>query len=244
MNRHKSKRVLLGVDADFSPATQRALRAASELCLCMSSPFSFIIVTVIPFEQTVATNPGMYVGQVLPLAATAAQQAEAEQLVQQVTEILVQQGIEEKAIQSIVRVGLPAEEIAKVAREAQADLIVVGSQGNSLKEKLRRFFFGSTSRLVLELAPCPVMIVNPPSVMHPRHLVEWYEVAIINYLKEHTGTLMVFTAQLVAEKFLPPTSDAPGRKEIAAAALALEQLASSGMLYRRDIEGELLYVND
>ncbi len=244
MNRHKSKRVLLGVDADFSPATQRALHTVSELFVCMSPPISLIVLTVIPIEQTVMTNPGMYVGQMLPLAVTSEQRADAEQLVLQVTHLLEQQGVSEHSVQGLVRVGLPAEEIARVAHERKVDLIVVGSQGASLKEKLRRFLFGSTSRLVLELASCPVMIVNPPRLTQPRHLVEWYQLAIMQYLQEHTGRFTVFTVQQVACEFLPAAKNTPGRKEIAAAAQALERLANCGMLYRRDIEGERRYIND
>ena len=44
--------------------------------------------------------------------------------------------------------------------------------------------------------------------------------------------------------FVPPNKKKAGRKEIAAATLALEALSGSGVLCRHDIKGELRYVND
>jgi len=41
-----------------------------------------------------------------------------------------------------------------------------------------------------------------------------------------------------------PNKKAPGRKERAAAILALEELARNGVLCRHDVKGELRYVND
>jgi hypothetical protein len=88
------------------------------------------------------------------------------------------------------------------------------------------------------------MIVTLPRTAPPGDLVTWYEQAITAYLQEHTNSLTVFTPHEVAQKFAPPRKKAPGRKEIAAAALALEQLASTGILCRHDVKGELRYVND
>ena len=55
------------------------------------------------------------------------------------------------------RVGIasPAEEIVDAAQSAQ--LVVVGTRGRG---GFRGLFLGSTSRAVLEVAPCPVMVVH------------------------------------------------------------------------------------
>ena len=54
----------------------------------------------------------------------------------------------------------PARSIANAAREAQADLIVLGSRGNSPTVSL---LLGSVGQRLVKLAPCPVMSVpNPP----------------------------------------------------------------------------------
>ena len=81
-------------------------------------------------------------------------------------------------------------------------------------------------------------------MLYPTDLIAWYEEAITAYLQEHTNSLTVFTPREVAQKFVPPRKKTPGRKEIAAATLALEKLASSGVLCRHDVKGELRYVND
>jgi hypothetical protein len=63
-------------------------------------------------------------------------------------------------------------------------------------------------------------------------------------MSEHSGSLQVFTSPQVAHQFIPPRHKANGRKELAAATLALEELARNGILCRHDVKGELKYVND
>ena len=112
---------------------------------------------------------------------------------------------------------------------------------------MRRFFAGSISRRILDLAVCPVLVVvppTPPQMKKPRDLVKWYEESITRYLQEHTGDLTVFTPHEVALTFAPSPQKEPGRKEEAAAILALEQLARGGLLCRHDVKGEMRYVND
>ncbi|MEA1889525.1 MAG: universal stress protein [Pseudomonadota bacterium] len=62
--------------------------------------------------------------------------------------------------QTMVRSGKPVDEILRVAREIDADLIVVGSHGTSLA---KRFLLGSVSDRVFEYAPCSVLIVKKKS---------------------------------------------------------------------------------
>lgn len=56
-----------------------------------------------------------------------------------------------------IREGEPSEEINRVARQENADLIVVGRRNLS---KFRRWFEGSTSETILREAPCSVLIVQ------------------------------------------------------------------------------------
>lgn len=55
-----------------------------------------------------------------------------------------------------VRVGVPHNTIAEYAREAKIDLVVIGSHARGI---VKRIFLGSTSKAVLESAPCPVLMV-------------------------------------------------------------------------------------
>ena len=49
--------------------------------------------------------------------------------------------------------------LVRLAHERDAQAIVVGAHGHS---RLERLFLGSTSRHVVEHAPCPVLVVRPP----------------------------------------------------------------------------------
>ncbi len=56
-----------------------------------------------------------------------------------------------------VRVGKPYEEIIQVAIEQQSDLAVLGVRGRSAADLA---IFGSTTHRVLQLGPCPVLVVQ------------------------------------------------------------------------------------
>lgn len=239
-----NKRILLGVDASISPATQHALHKVSEFIQEAAPQLHVILLNVIPVPYMTAPMLGMHVAQAIPLSATLEQRYQAEETLHRARTELQQRGIAPTQIEELIRVGAPADEIVKAARELHTDFIVIGSRGDSLKEKMRRFLTGSISRRVLELAPCPVMIVVSPKTSTPTDLVSWYEEAITGYLREHTGSLTVFTSREVAKLFAPPSKRKPGRKEIAAAVLALEHLSRNGILCRHDVKGELRYVND
>jgi nucleotide-binding universal stress UspA family protein len=239
-----NKRILLGVDADLSPTTQSALRAIGELIEQGAPQIHLILLNVIPLTQVVTMHPGMYVGQVLPLAPTSSQQAQAEDVLRKARLLLQQQGISLEHVEGIVRTGAPADEIVKAARELQVHFIVVGTRGDAFRQRVRRFFIGSISRRVLQLAPCPVIIVAAPRPSSEADLLSWYVDAIKRYLTEHPDALSVFTPEQAARQFAPPTKNNLGPKEIAAASRALEQLANTGLLCRHQVQGELRYVND
>lgn len=244
------KPILLGVDAALSPSTQYALHTVSTLLEQSVPHVSLVLLTIIPLSHVVAANPGLYAGQIIPVEVTPTQRKQAEEAIQKAHALLQQQGIPAECITGIVRIGVPADEIIRTANELQAGMIVLGSRGDSFRHRLQRLLFGSISHRVLRLASCPVLIVVPPrqpyavSPKPPGDLVSWYETAITRYLSEHTGTLQVFTPHDVASRFVPPPKKTPQRKEIAAATLALENLARNGILFRHDVKGEMRYVND
>ncbi len=60
-----------------------------------------------------------------------------------------------------IRVGSPDVEIAQVASDIGADLIVVGTHGN---RGLDRLLLGSVAESLVRNAPCPVLIWRPKSV--------------------------------------------------------------------------------
>jgi nucleotide-binding universal stress UspA family protein len=57
-----------------------------------------------------------------------------------------------------LRLEAPAEEIAQIAADLDADLIVMGTHG---RRGLSRLLLGSVAEAVVRLAPCPVFVVRP-----------------------------------------------------------------------------------
>ena len=60
-----------------------------------------------------------------------------------------------------VGIGSAADEIATVARELEAHLVIVGTHG---RRGLSRMLLGSTAEGVVRMAPCPVLVVRPREV--------------------------------------------------------------------------------
>lgn len=61
------------------------------------------------------------------------------------------------AVEEIVAVGKPHRQIARIARERRADLIVLGAHGSNALDSL---IFGSTAQAVVRMASCPVLTVH------------------------------------------------------------------------------------
>lgn len=240
-----NKCILLGVDAPLSPATRQAIRTIKELIGPLAPQVRLVLLHVIPIPYVTSPALGMYSGQIQPGLATAEQRMEAEKVLAVVRSSFQEAACDSLRVEICIRLGSPADELLKVARETRADLVIVGSRGNQLWECVRRFFMGSKSRQVLRGATCPVMIVTLPCAEKPVDMATWYEEAITRYLNEQPGGLTVLTPAEVAQLFVPPNAKRePGRKEQAAALRALEHLARTGVLCRHDIQGEMRYVND
>src|ERR1700730_3250861 len=146
-----NKRILLGIDVNISATTRQALRSITELMESAAPHLHVVLLTVIPVPYMATPSLGMYTGQMLPTGMTLEQRNEAETMLHKVQEELQDKGIAPEQIETLVRVGLPADEIVKAAKELHVSFIVVGSHGDSAGQKLRRFLVGSTSRRVLQL---------------------------------------------------------------------------------------------
>jgi nucleotide-binding universal stress UspA family protein len=70
-------------------------------------------------------------------------------------------GLEQQAVGLHVRWGKPAREIAQLAKDVAADLIVVGA---SKAPHLKQMFVGSVTERLLTAAPCPVLVAGPMPV--------------------------------------------------------------------------------
>ncbi|MGH2506285.1 MAG: universal stress protein, partial [Ktedonobacteraceae bacterium] len=198
-----NKCIVLGVDAPLSPATQQAIRTIKDLIGPLSPRLILLHVISIPHAASPAL--GMYAGQQMETTAvTAEQRQEAEKVLDAVRSSLQEQAQNSPPIEIYIRLGSPAEEVSRVAQEMHADLVIVGCRGNAVSERIRRFFLGSKSHKILQLAPCPVLIVSLQQAKRPTDLVAWYEEAITLYLREHTGRLTIFTVAQLLRLFASP----------------------------------------
>ena len=66
--------------------------------------------------------------------------------------------------QPVLLVGNPDEEIVRVAKEMEADLIVIGSHGY---RGIGRLLLGSTAERVVQYASCAVLVVKGAPVDQP-----------------------------------------------------------------------------
>jgi nucleotide-binding universal stress UspA family protein len=79
----------------------------------------------------------------------------AEEVVRRARQRLEESGL--TAVQSIARLGEPADALLAVAEELDADLLVVGNRGIS---GVRRYLLGNVADRVAHHAPCSVHIVH------------------------------------------------------------------------------------
>jgi K+-sensing histidine kinase KdpD len=188
--------------------------------------------------------PYHLIGQYDLTAPTTEQLKKAQEVLTKTSADLQRQGFSHTNIEMITRVGSPAEEIVKLAREHHANVIIIGNRGNSWQQQIRRILWGSISHQVLQLAPCPVIMVVPPQPHSNKSLIAWYEQEAKSYLDTHTSSLVVLTPDTITKLFPLPRKQPIEQKEIEAATLALEKLATQGILCRRDIQGQIRYIND
>ena len=92
-------------------------------------------------------------------------------------------------------------------------------------------------------APCPILVVTLPRVTSARNLVSWYIAALKLALRDHPNALMNLTAADVMAWFPPPHRLTSVRQERRAAVQAQEQPASSRILCRQKVHGEIRYLS-
>ena len=89
------------------------------------------------------------------LSLTAEERAQQERI----AELLGKRAAETELVRHVL-VGPAAEEIARVARSADADLIVVGTHG---RRGVKRLVLGSVAERLVREASCPVLVIREKS---------------------------------------------------------------------------------
>ena len=146
------RRVVLGVDD--SEHAQQALRFLTRLPLDEQAEVT--VCAVIQHPGLLLLDGTETAPEYWKLVAEAEQfaQQQAEQLADHSRNLLTEAGLRTNAV---VRDGDPAGQILQLARENEADLVVAGARGSSVRKRLGR---GSVSDRLLKHAPCSVLLVD------------------------------------------------------------------------------------
>ncbi|HEU4884451.1 MAG TPA: universal stress protein [Longimicrobium sp.] len=144
---HAARRVLL--PTDLSEHSARALPLAQELAAALAAPREPVLLPLFVEVPDVDTDAPAIVAAQLDLA-----QADLAIFLASLPGAPLTGGT--------VRVGSPAHEILAVARQWDADLVVLGTHG---RRGLPRFFLGSVAETVLRKAPCSALVIPPAAVL-------------------------------------------------------------------------------
>jgi nucleotide-binding universal stress UspA family protein len=139
------------VATDFSECAGSAFKVAKQL----ARQFGAKIVLLHVIQQRIVTRVAEHL-KVSPDDLLPGFREEAQQHLDEFLQGCCRSGVE---VTSMVAVGIPFQEIAVVARDLAADLIVIGGYGRSGRGPIEEVFFGSTAEKVVRLLPCPVLCV-------------------------------------------------------------------------------------
>ena len=140
------KRILAPID--FSPASKKALKYAFRFARDYGSEL-IVLHVVEP-----ATSSSFDEVPDAP-AFSRAKMADAEARLHKLVRSFPGAGL--PAVRSAIRIGVGAHEIVELAKELDADLIVIATRGYTGWERL---VIGSTAARVARAAPCPVLVVR------------------------------------------------------------------------------------
>ena len=135
-------RILLAIDC--WPESRAAISAAREIACASQAEVLVLHVRERQAARSVVWEPG------LP--------GDAQELVECTIYQLARLGLQVRRVDRTSLVGRVAEEIVKVAREEEVDVIVVGTRGLSC---VRGLFSGSVGHRLIRLADQPVLIARP-----------------------------------------------------------------------------------
>lgn len=150
-----TKPYVIVVGSDYSELSDAALTRAFELS-AREQPSEVHVISVIPAGLLDPT----YQPEAVARDADAASRRLTEHVEAKLHEFASAPGRRAgpARVVSHVRVDSPANGVAQLASELEADLVIVGTHG---RKGLSRFVLGSVSESVLRIAPCPVLVMRP-----------------------------------------------------------------------------------
>ncbi len=132
---------------DFSPTAERAIELATQMAKAFDA--ELVLLHVVPVLNY--PTRGLAIAGAFPQLEQELHTRAKERLAQ------VQAGIQGQTVRHELRDGDPYEQILACARDAKADLIVIGTHGHT---GLKHALLGSTAERVVRLAECPVLTVR------------------------------------------------------------------------------------
>jgi nucleotide-binding universal stress UspA family protein len=146
--------IMCGVDG--SPDSQAALGVAARLAERLEARLVLAHVAEVPVASYAAVG-GMGASRIAPQPKTVATRDDKEKAGARLLEqIAAAHGLGDAERRVVV--GFPAERLADLADDEDAQLIVVGSRGRG---RFKAAFLGSVSNSLVGVARCPVLIVPP-----------------------------------------------------------------------------------
>jgi nucleotide-binding universal stress UspA family protein len=153
------KPYIIVVAVDYSEEGNLALERAFELG--HEKPASEVhVINVLPVYQSgFAEGTGSLVGS-LPSVKEAGEQLRGyvETRLAKFREEKPGTKIGPENVRAHQRLEVPSEEIAQLAVDVEADLVIVGTHG---RRGLARVILGSVAEATVRLAPCPVLVIKP-----------------------------------------------------------------------------------
>jgi nucleotide-binding universal stress UspA family protein len=153
---NSEKPYVIVVGTDYSSTSDLAFQHALELAV--ARPRADVhVVNVVRLYGTQA----LVDGPAEPTGFASVTLADAMALVQRYIEQRRQAfegSLESVRIRAHLRLEAPAQEIAQIAADLEADLVVVGTHG---RRGIARLLLGSVAEAVVRIAPCPVFVVRP-----------------------------------------------------------------------------------
>jgi universal stress protein A len=139
------KRIL--VPLDFSECANKALQYAIPFAGMCDASLHLLYVVQLSYTA----------GELGPPEALLVD-ADAQQGAEDRLRELASQSVGKRAVwETVVRTGLPADEIVRAAQDLNADLIIISTHGHT---GLRHMLMGSVAEAVVRRAPCPVLTVR------------------------------------------------------------------------------------
>jgi nucleotide-binding universal stress UspA family protein len=165
-----NKPYVIVVGVDFSPASELAVTRGFELAAERANAEVHLVNVVQTYGPQVTYEMPMD-GSALSVLTISEARARFKSYADQALQKFVSERGTQPCARVIahVRFDAIADEIAQLAADLEADLVVVGTHG---RRGFSRVLLGSSAEATVRLAPCPVLVVRPKALPEPVPQIE------------------------------------------------------------------------